>query len=148
MKKLLFFILMFYPVYSFSQIGVKNFELNRYLGKWYEIARMPAGFEKDLTHVTAEYSLHKKGYVVVLNSGKKYGKLKVAKGKAKFAKEPTTGHLKVSFFGPFYGDYIIVDIDPDYQYVLVISSKKYAWILSRKPELDKNIIDRYINKMK
>jgi apolipoprotein D and lipocalin family protein len=136
------------PMYT----PVDSFELSKYLGTWYEIARMPAPFEKDLVAVTATYSLKPNGMVNVLNQGHKKtidGEKSVANGKAKFAGDPSRGHLKVSFFWIFYGDYIIVDLDKDnYQYALVLSPPKYAWILCRKPMLDKIVLERLIEKAK
>jgi apolipoprotein D and lipocalin family protein len=128
---------------------VSNFELNRYLGKWYEIARLPFKYEKDLVNVTATYSLRKDGKVKVVNEGfknTKNGKHKVAKGKAKFGKNLDLGYLRVSFFGPFYGDYIIVELDPEYTYAMVASTSKYLWILSRESRMDKAVLDTLIKK--
>jgi len=130
---------------------VTGFDLQRYLGTWYEIARMPFSFEKDLVGVTATYSLRPDGKVKVLNQGKILsltGRLSTAVGKAKFAADPATAHIKVSFFGPFYADYIVVELDPEYRYALVISSLRYAWILSRTPELDPAITEKLIGKLK
>ncbi len=122
---------------------VSNFVLEKYLGKWYEIARLDHSFERGLTHVTAEYSLRKDGGVRVVNRGysEKDAKWKEAEGKAKFVKQPDQGYLKVSFFGPFYGSYIIFDLDHErYQYSLVCSSdKSYLWILARSPEIDDDL---------
>ncbi len=130
--------------------AVKNFDLNRYLGTWYEIARLPATFEKDLIRVTATYSLKENGKVKVENSGtnSKTSKRKTAIGKAKFAGKTDVGHLKVSFFGPFYADYTIVVLDSDYRYAMVGSSIKYLWILSRTPELDNGIKESLVEKAK
>jgi apolipoprotein D and lipocalin family protein len=127
---------------------VRPFDLNRYLGRWYEIARLPAPFERDLTHVTATYTLNPKGNVTVLNEGHngKNGKQSKAVGRAKLAKAPDVGHLKVSFFGPFYADYVVLALDEEYRYALVASSMKYLWILSRTPQLDQTIIDRLVEK--
>jgi apolipoprotein D and lipocalin family protein len=129
---------------------VTNFDLNRYLGKWYELARMPASFEKNLTNVTATYSLKDNGKVKVQNEGtdSKSLKGKMAIGKAKTATSKDIGYLKVSFFGPFYADYIVIDLDKEYQYAMVASSTKYLWILSRKPKLEKEIMDKLIEKAK
>jgi apolipoprotein D and lipocalin family protein len=129
---------------------VTNFELNKYLGKWYELARMPASFEKNLTNVTAIYSLKDNGKVKVQNEGtdSKSLKRKIAIGKAKIAKSKDIGYLKVSFFGPFYADYIVIELDTGYQYAMVASSMKYLWILSRKPTLEKEIMDGLIEKAK
>jgi apolipoprotein D and lipocalin family protein len=128
---------------------VSGFELNRYLGKWYEIARLPVSFEKGLVNVTATYSLRKDGKVKVVNEGfknAKDGKHKVAKGKAKFGGSPDQGYFRVSFFWPFYADYIIVELDPGYAYAMVASSPKYLWILSREPKMDKNVLNTLIEK--
>ena len=131
---------------------VDSFGLSRYLGTWYEIARMPAPFEKDLVGVTATYSMRADGKVSVLNQGYKNtkdGRKSVALGKAKFAGDPARGHLKVSFFWIFYADYIIVALDKEhYEYALVISSKSYMWILCRKPSLDSSIVSRLIDQAK
>ena len=132
---------------------VSGFELSKYLGTWYEIARMPVSFERDLVAVTATYSLQKDGTVSVLNQGHKnivQGKLKKAFGKAKFAGNTDVGHLKVSFFWPFYADYIIVALDQkDYQYAMVVSEGfKYLWILNRTPRLDASILNGLLDKAK
>lgn len=111
-----------------------DFSLDRYLGQWYEIARFDHRFERGIQQSTAQYSLRPDGKVAVLNSGIKDGKPKDARGKAKLTDNPAI--LRVSFFGPFYGDYRILLLDPDYRYVLVGgSSAKYLWILSRTPQL-------------
>jgi apolipoprotein D and lipocalin family protein len=130
-------------------VPVSGFNLERYLGKWYEIARLPASFEKDLVNVTATYALRPDGKVKVINEGYKNtkdGKHKKAEGKAKFAKTPDIGHLKVSFFGPFYADYMVIVLDPDYQYAMVCSGHKYLWILARDPKLGKEILDDLVAK--
>jgi apolipoprotein D and lipocalin family protein len=131
---------------------VDGFELSKYLGTWYEIARMPASFEKDLVGVTATYSVRSDGKVDVLNKGCKKtidGEKSVARGKAKFAGDPTKGHLKVAFFWIFYADYVVVALDKEhYDYALVISSKSYMWILSRKPTLEASILARLIDQAK
>jgi len=131
---------------------VSGFNLERYLGTWYEIARMPSWFEKDLVRVTATYSLRPDGKVDVLNAGYKpgiEGKKKSAHGKAKFAGDTFAGHLRVSFFGPFYADYIIVELDSSYRYALVTGdSYKYLWILSRTPQLDSASVNHLLEKAK
>ena len=119
---------------------VKNFELARYLGTWYEIARFPHSFEKDLCGVTATYSLRNDGKIRVVNSGYKdslNGKFKTIEGKAKTTDNAGNGHLKVSFFLFFYADYYILELDTtNYEYALVgSSSPKYLWILCRNPEM-------------
>lgn len=131
---------------------VDGFDLSKYLGTWYEIARMPASFEKDLVGVTATYSMRDDGKVRVLNQGNKKtsdGRKSIAVGKAKFAGDPTKGHLKVAFFWIFYADYVVVALDKErYDYALVVSSKSYMWILSRKPVLDPSILARLIDQAK
>jgi apolipoprotein D and lipocalin family protein len=127
---------------------VDNFELARYLGTWYEIARLDHSFERGLSRVTAEYSLREDGGVRVVNRGysEKEGKWKEAEGKAYFVDRADQGHLKVSFFGPFYGSYIVFELDCDsYQYALVSGpDKSYFWILARKPEMDKELKERLV----
>ena len=119
---------------------VDNFNVERYLGKWYEIARLDHSFERGLTHTTAEYSMRDDGGVRVLNRGYNTEKQqwKEAEGKAFFVEASNKGYLKVSFFGPFYGSYIIYDLDQNnYQYAIVCGpNKSYLWILSRTPELN------------
>jgi lipocalin len=124
---------------------VKELDLQRYLGTWYEIARFDHSFERGLVGVTATYSMRDDGKIRVLNQGYKNsldGKLSVAEGKAKLTNEP--GKLKVSFFWIFYADYFIMELDENYQWALIGSkSDKYLWILSRTPKLDeptKNLI--------
>jgi apolipoprotein D and lipocalin family protein len=132
-------------------IPVKDFQLDKYLGMWYEIARMPSPFEKDLVKVTATYKLRNDGKVDVINEGYKStkdNKKKIAHGKAKFSGAKDIGYLKVSFFGPFYADYIIVSLDSEnYQYALVASGK-YLWILSRTPQLAQPVLDSLLSKAK
>lgn len=118
---------------------VKNFEISRYLGKWYEIARLDHSFERGLSNVTADYSLREDGMVRVINRGYSLenNRWKSATGKAKFVRTPDEGFLKVSFFGPFYGSYIVFELDHEgYQYGLVSGpNKDYLWILARQPVL-------------
>jgi len=117
---------------------VQNFTLERYLGKWYEIARLDHSFERGLSHVTAEYSLMEGG-VKVLNRGysEREKRWKQAQGKAYFVGRTDQGFLKVSFFGPFYGSYIIFDLDHEnYRYALVCGpDRSYLWILARSPAI-------------
>lgn len=122
---------------------VQNVDATQYLGTWYEIARFENSFEKGLAQVTANYSLNDDGTIKVVNRGfnVKDSKWKEAIGKAKFvdaanADGSRTGRLKVSFFGPFYGAYNIIELDKtSYKYVLVSSGSEYLWILSRMPQL-------------
>lgn len=129
---------------------VDNFKLEKYLGKWYEIARLDHSFERGLTRVTAEYSLRDDGGVRIINRGysPKENTWKEVEGKAYFVNGSHQGYLKVSFFGPFYGSYIIVELDHEnYQYALVCGpDKSYLWILARDPQLKKDIVDVLIAK--
>ena len=114
---------------------VPSVDLNRYLGSWYEIAKFDHVFERGLDYAMANYTMHDDGKIDVLNTGVKDGRAKDAKGIAKTTNVP--GLLRVSFFGPFFGDYRIMMLDADYQYVLVGgSNEKFLWILSRTPQLD------------
>jgi apolipoprotein D and lipocalin family protein len=120
---------------------VKTLDLNRYLGTWYEIARFPHSFEKDLVGVTATYSLKPNGKIKVVNQGYEKsldGTLKVAEGKAKIPDKKEPGKFKVSFFWFFYADYFVMELDQkNYDWVMIgSSSPKYFWILSRKPMMD------------
>lgn len=129
---------------------VRNFELERYLGKWYEIARLDHSFERGLTRVSADYSLRPDGSVRVLNRGysARDQKWQQAEGKARFVLSPDVGYLKVSFFGPFYGSYVVFDLDHEgYRYSLVSGpDKSYLWILARTPTLDAATYDRLVQK--
>lgn len=129
---------------------VKDFNLDRYLGKWYEIARLDHSFERGLVKVSAEYSMREDGGVRVVNRGFNSSKNKweQAEGKAYFTGEVTTGELKVSFFGPFYGSYNIMELDKaGYTYSLVCGpDKSYLWILARTPDPDKKIIEKLVQK--
>ena len=122
---------------------VDNFQLERYLGKWYEIARLDHSFERGLSRVTADYSLREDGGVRVLNRGysAENKAWQEAEGKAYFVESPDQGYLKVSFFGPFYGSYIVFELDHDnYQYSLVSGpDKSYLWILARSPKISESI---------
>jgi len=123
---------------------VASVDLNRYLGKWYEIARYPNWFEKKCaSDVTAQYALRDDGKIEVTNSCRNPdGKIKVSRGSAKIADKQSNAKLKVTFFWPFYGDYWIVDLDPDYRYAVVSEPKReYLWILSRTPQLDASLYD-------
>ena len=128
---------------------VSDFELNRYLGKWYEIARLDHSFERDLSRVTADYSLREDGGVRVLNRGfdEEKSEWQEAEGKAYFVGAPNLGHLKVSFFGPFYGSYIIFELDDDYRYAMVSGpNKSYLWLLSRTPNVSDEVKSRFIQR--
>lgn len=129
---------------------VANFTLARYLGTWYEIARLDHSFERGLSHVTAHYSLRDDGGINVLNRGysKEDSEWKEANGKAYFVKRTDLGYLKVSFFGPFYGSYVIFALDHEnYQYSVVCGpDKSYLWLLAREPTLSQEIQDALIDK--
>lgn len=121
---------------------VKAFDANKYLGKWYEIARLDMRFERNLNNVTATYSLNENGTIKVDNRGYDYvdEKWKQSVGKAKFIEGKDLGSLKVSFFGSFYAGYHVVALDDQYQYALVAgSNQKYLWILSRTKEIPENV---------
>ncbi len=127
--------------------AVNNFEKERYLGKWYEIARIDFKFEKDMNNTTAEYSLMANGKIKVVNSGFNYKKnqWKKASGKAKFAGAADIAMLKVSFFGPFYAGYNVIKLDKDYKYALVAGKNfDYLWILARTPVIPENIRNEYV----
>ena len=119
---------------------VANFDSARYLGKWYEIARLDHSFERGLSQVSATYSLRDDGGIKVLNRGYDGEKKqwKEAQGKAYFVERADQGFLKVSFFGPFYGSYIVFALDQkDYRYSMVSGpNKSYFWLLSRSPTMD------------
>ena len=129
---------------------VSGFELDRYLGTWYEIARLDHSFERGLSNVTAEYSLREDGGVHVINRGLKEesGEMAEAIGKAYFVGASDVGRLKVSFFGPFYGGYNIIELDTsNYQYSLVAGpDRDYLWILSRTPKMDPDILRSLVEK--
>ena len=129
---------------------IDGFELERYLGTWYEIARLDHPFEKGLDKVTALYAMREDGGIDVVNRGFSVGDKtwKEAHGKAYFVGDKSKGHLKVSFFGPFYSSYVIFEIDKsDYQYAFVCGyNKDFLWLLSRKPIVDREIVERFIKR--
>jgi apolipoprotein D and lipocalin family protein len=135
-----------------SVTPVNDFELDKYLGKWYEIARLDHSFERGMEQVTAEYSLREDGGVQVKNRGfsKKSNKWSEAEGKAFFVGKSSDGYLKVSFFGPFYGSYVVFELDKDkYQYAFVSGpNTSYLWLLSRTPTVDEDILSQFIKKAK
>lgn len=125
---------------------VSNFDLNAYLGTWYEIARTDNRFEKGLEQVTAEYSLRDDGGVKVVNKG--YSTIKEEwkeiEGKAYPVRGADEGHLKVSFFGPFYSAYGIFELDPKGQYAFVSgANRSYLWLLARTPTVDSAVTERF-----
>lgn len=131
---------------------VTGFELERYLGKWYEIARLDHSFERNLSRVTADYSLRQEGGVEVVNQGfdQVSGKWEMITGKAFFIGKEDVGSLKVSFFGPFYGGYHVIALDQqNYSYAMVTGpSRSYLWILSRNKTLDSTILEELVGKAK
>ena len=126
---------------------VQNFELDRYLGTWYEIARLDHSFERGLSNVTAQYSMQDDGGVRVINRGysAKKSEWKEAEGKAFFVDRQDQGYLKVSFFGPFYGSYVVFEMDHDnYEYAFISGpDRSYLWLLSRTPEVDAETMRRF-----
>ena len=132
---------------DFDNSTVDEFDLSRYLGEWYEIARYDHSFERGMDNTMAQYILQDDGKVVVLNTGWKDGKFKLAEGKAKYP-DPSgdPGALKVSFFLFFYSDYNVMMVDENYQISLVGSkSEKYLWILSRTPVPDPVLLEMILN---
>ena len=129
---------------------VSGFDGNRYLGKWYEIARLDHSFERNLSNVSAEYSRAENDMIKVLNRGynEKSGEWKQIEGKARFIADETVGSLKVSFFGPFYSGYHIVELDREsYGYAMVTGpSRSYLWILSRNTSLDGETYSRLVDR--
>ena len=129
---------------------IENFQLSKYLGTWYEIARLEHSFEKGMEAITATYSMREDGGVKVFNKGFKTieGEWSEAEGKAYFVEDSDTGFLKVSFFGPFYGSYIVMDTDYETYTMISGPDLSYFWILSRKPTLDEKVLNRLIAKAK
>lgn len=124
---------------------VPQVDINRYLGKWYEIARLDHSFERGLSKVTADYRLREDGGIDVLNRGWSTEKSawKEAEGVAYRVGE-SNGHLKVSFFGPFYGAYVVFELGEDYEYSFVTGpNRKYLWLLSRTPEVTNELFSRF-----
>lgn len=131
---------------------VKSVDLNRYVGKWYEIASFYQRFQKGCVASTALYSLREDGDIDVLNECRLKtfdGKLKKAKGKARVVDTITNAKLKVSFFWPFWGKYWIIDLGENYEYAVVgHPSRDYLWILSRTPTLDENVLSGILERLK
>jgi apolipoprotein D and lipocalin family protein len=128
-------------------VAIKPFDKDKYLGRWYEVARMDFRFERNLSEVTANYSLKENGTIKVENRGFNYltKEWKEAIGKAKFAGSPDEARLKVSFFGPFYGGYNVIALDDQYKYALVAGQNlKYLWILSREKSIPESIKQSYL----
>jgi len=135
---------------SIDTTTVDDLEIEKYLGTWFEIARFPHSFEKDLVGVTATYSFRKDGKIKVENAGYKGsldGKQSVAVGKAKIPDPHDPARLKVSFFLFFYGDYYVLELDPQYRWAMIGSSTpNYFWILSRTPQLEDQVYQSLLEK--
>jgi len=128
-------------------VAVNSFNKTKYLGTWYEVARLDFKFERDLNNTTAEYSLNDDGTIRVVNRGYNYVKKewKQVTGKAKFAGDDNVAMLKVSFFGPFYSGYNVIALDDDYRYALVAGKNlKYLWILARETTIPDTVRERYL----
>ena len=156
MKRLLFFCLLLFFIgclgYPDHVVPVMDFNLEQYLGKWYEIARLDHSFERGLEQVTAEYSMREDGGVRVLNRGFSVEKneWKEAEGKAYFVQDANIGYLKVSFFGPFYGSYVIFGLDhKNHQYAFVSGPNlSYLWFLSRTPTVRDSLMKQFVHQAK
>jgi lipocalin len=127
-----------------EQSVVKNVDLNKYSGKWYEIARLPNSFEKNLTCITATYTVRTDGKITVLNEGFRIdnpARKSSVKGIAFVPDHTQPGKLKVQFFWPFRGDYWILELDENYRFALIGGpSKKFLWILSKEKQPDQSIL--------
>jgi apolipoprotein D and lipocalin family protein len=134
---------------NIAPLNTVNFvDLTKYTGRWFEIARYPHRFEKGCSAVTADYSLQEDGAIEVLNQCRLEeddNRIKKAHGKAKVVDTQSNAKLKVTFFWPFYGDYWILKLDPDYQYAIVgTPSREYVWILSRTPIIPEQLLEKLI----
>jgi apolipoprotein D and lipocalin family protein len=128
---------------------VPHVELEKYLGKWFEIAHLPARFQEGCTDTTATYTLSEDGSISVLNECIRNGKVKLAKGKVKVVDRNSGAKLKVTFFWPFYGDYWIIDLGKDYEYAVVgTPNRKYLWILSRTSQMADKLFSQLIESTK
>lgn len=132
--------------------AVRDFEPERYMGTWYEIARLPHSFERGLDEVKAQYTLLDDGSIRVENSGMRDGEPKSVTGSAELKHpdaKPLTGELRVTFFWPFYSDYRIIELAADYSYAVVTGgSMDYLWVLSRKPEMAREQLDAILKRAK
>ena len=151
-KKTILIIIVLFALYSCSSIpkgavAVRPFDVNKYTGKWYEIARMDFRFERNLNNTTATYSINPDGSVKVDNQGFNYKtqEWKRATGKAKFRGDKDLARLKVSFFGPFYSGYNVIALDPEYKYALIAGKNlSYLWILSRETTVPDEVKQNYL----
>jgi apolipoprotein D and lipocalin family protein len=130
---------------------VQNFDARRYLGTWYEVARLDHSFERGLERVSAEYQPREDGGIRVINRGVDAGsgELKEAEGKAYFVNDEQEAYLKVSFFGPFYGSYVVFELDDDYQHAFVSGyNHNYLWLLARDPVVSPELKARFVSRSK
>lgn len=149
--------LMLLPLLTLGCVGmpagvtpVQDFDVDRYLGRWYEIARLDHSFERGLERVSAEYQLEPDGSIKVINRGylPEKNRWKEAEGRALFVNDPAEAHLKVSFFGPFYGSYVVFELDKqDYQYAFVSGANtNYLWLLARTPSVEDSLKKKFTYK--
>jgi apolipoprotein D and lipocalin family protein len=125
---------------------VTGFDQDRYLGTWYEIARLDHSFERGLSQVSAEYIPNDDGSIKVINRGynAEKGEWKEAQGRAKFVGDSDVGHLKVSFFGPFYASYVVFELDEDYSTAYITGyNRNYLWLMSRTPEVSAEVLEAF-----
>ena len=128
---------------------VPRVDLDRYAGRWYEIASFPQSFQRGCTDSRADYRLRDDGTVEVLNSCLRDGRVDTAKGKAWVVDKATGAKLKVSFFWPFRGDYWVIELGEGYEYAVVSApSRKYLWILSRTPTMEKQRYQEIVGRLK
>jgi apolipoprotein D and lipocalin family protein len=131
---------------------VRNVELSRYIGTWFEIASFPHRFQKGCTGTTATYTLRTDGEIAVLNRCRKYslqGDVDSAEGRARVVDSKTNAKLEVTFFWPFWGDYWIIDLGPEYEYAVVgHPGRDYLWILSRTPTLDPATYEEILGRLR
>lgn len=133
---------------SWSAKVVSGFDLSRFLGKWYEIARLDYRYEQHLDRCTARYTRNKDGSIKVINQGYNFhtGELEEVIGRARLNGKPGEGRLRVSFWGPFYAAFNIIAIDPDYRYALVAGrNRDYLWFLSRRKTMTQKVKKEFLN---
>ena len=126
---------------------VMDFDQERYLGTWYEIARLDHSFERGLSEVTATYRANSDGSIAVLNRGfdQEEARWREAEGVARFVDSSTVAHLKVSFFGPFYGSYIVFELGENYEHAFVSGfNREYLWLLSRSPQVSDTLRNEFL----
>lgn len=127
---------------------VTGFDLSRFMGKWYEIARLDYRYEQDLDHCTSRYTRNKDGSIKVVNQGYNFntGEFEQVKGRARLNGRPGEGRLRVSFWGPFYAAFNIIGIDPEYRYALVAGrNRNYLWFLSRRKTMTQKVKKEFLN---